>query len=106
MRKRYLTCLFFALCSTSVSATEWYEGGTLHSATAGKWHAASERNQLATSADFVTNVAKVSGLADIKTKANSLKVCITTATDDPVLYNQKVAEIAVICVLQLGFELK
>ena len=37
------------------SSVAWYEGGTLHNATIGRWRTATARDKLATAADFVCN---------------------------------------------------
>ena len=53
--QKYLV-IFLLLAPVIVTASEWYEGGTLHQATAKEWHAVSSENQLATAADFVAKV--------------------------------------------------
>ena len=85
---------------------QWYEGGTLHKATAGQWHVATARNQLATAADFVSNVTDVKNMDEVLVRATGLVGCISAATDDPTLYKQEVSTIAILCVADLGFPLK
>ncbi len=42
----------------AASRLKWYEGGTLHGKTIADWHAASGRDRLATSSDFVAKASK------------------------------------------------
>ena len=44
--------------SSSTSAEKWYVGGTLHKATVEEWKSATEKNKLATCADFAANIKK------------------------------------------------
>jgi hypothetical protein len=39
-------------------ASEWYEGGTLHTATVSGWNQSSYKNRLATSADWFVSITK------------------------------------------------
>ena len=92
--------------SVRVTEKQWYEGGTLHEATAGQWHASTAENQLATAADFVANVTPVKNMNELLLRATALTACISAATDDPTLYKQDVGTIGVFCVAQLDFPLK
>ncbi len=58
----------------------WYAGGTLHKATVSEWNAATARNRLATSADFVAAVAKDKRLDDseLLMRSIALEKCIST----------------------------
>ncbi len=68
------------------SAPEWYEGGTLHNATVGRWKMAEHSNKLATASDLAASrpsiVAQVksSGTVDsLKPFADELVVCVDKA---------------------------
>ena len=106
MRTRFLIFVSLVMLSTTAIAKEWYEGGTLHNATAGRWRAGSPENQLATAADWVTKIVKVSGLDDIKWKAIEVRSCVNLATVDSAMHNQNASDIAVLCIVQLKYETK
>lgn len=42
-----------SFCQPAQAEQKWYEGGTLHKKTVAQWSKASERDKLATAADFV-----------------------------------------------------
>ena len=50
-------CLVLVFCAET-EALEWYEGGTLHKATAREWNRASYRDRLATTADWFMGITK------------------------------------------------
>jgi len=98
-------CLFVVLLVSTLpsKAAEWYEGGTLHKASAREWHAATLENQLASSADMLTATKAASGMDQLKVRATALRTCITEATNDRSLYEQKVADIGALCIVILGY---
>lgn len=53
-----LMVLIVAVFSQTVSAKEWYEGGTLHQASALDWQQATYANKLATAGDLVAGTYK------------------------------------------------
>lgn len=53
-----LLMLLMAVFSQSASAKEWYEGGTLHQASALDWQQATYANKLATAGDLVAGTYK------------------------------------------------
>lgn len=99
---KYIAILLM-LAPALVAANEWYEGGTLHQATAKQWHEASSHNQLATAADFVAKAQAPANMDQLRRRATELKQCITSATADSSLGDQKVVEIAALCIMQLGY---
>lgn len=102
--KRLLIFLLIILSLTSnVFAKEWYEGGTLHRATAGEWLSASYQNRLATAADFLAANKAATNMDEIKVRAISLERCITEAINDPRLHGQKVSEIGAACMILLNY---
>jgi len=96
-------CLLLLLYPSILIADEWYEGGTLHRATAQQWHDASSENRLATAADFAASADTSVGLNELRERASALQICISTATSDSSLGSLKVAEVAAVCIIQLGY---
>lgn len=59
MKNIFLSLLFvFLSFSQQIFAAEWYEGGTLHQATALQWQKASDADKLATCGDIVSIMYK------------------------------------------------
>ncbi len=89
----------------------WYSGGTLRRATVRQWLAATERNKLATCADFVTRTYRSKGLADedidihgkVKLMAVELMACIDEATAGGLVDHKQVAVIAAPCMMRMEF---
>ncbi len=83
---------------------EWYVGGNLHKSKIREWKAASERNKLATCADFVANIKKDLPISELKTKAIEMKNCIDEATKGTSISDdEKTNEIAALCVILLKY---
>lgn len=101
---------------------EWYEGGTLHNKNALAWQVASQRNKLATCADFVTNMwqkkmlkpsieKNIVSLDDIKPLAKKLVVALDIAfqkthneDDNRKIYtNQRVTDAVVVIAITAGW---
>lgn len=123
--KRYLNTaflvLFFAI-SFSSHAREWYEGGTLHDATALEWQNASYENKLATSADLIAklyndgklspkvsshmkNMNNFRALSDELTKQmdDALKPLQDKKQNEKIYKNQSVVSIAVMSMIKMGW---
>ena len=100
----------------------WYEGGTLHTETALAWQQATAANKLATSADFVTKAyaqkmlkpeiqASFRTIDDFRPYAKELMLYLDAATKpDPdaaknrkIFGKQRISELAVVGMLQLGW---
>ena len=77
--------------------TTWYSGGTLHKSTIKTWKNATEKNKLATCADFCANRYNTLSLTDIKVVATNLKTCI----DEAVNHTLAVSEVAAMCLILL-----
>jgi hypothetical protein len=96
---------------TSTSQQEWWQGGTLHSATALEWQNATYRNKLATCGDFMCmmwqegNLSSrlsnnIDGMSDLRFWADSLVICLDISMErlpdeeqNRILYaNQTVSE--------------
>ena len=82
---------------------EWYAGGTLHDSTLGAWNSATEKNKLATCADYVANVKDYEGdLTQMKADATEVMNCIEESAKDSNLSAQKANEVAASCIILLG----
>ena len=106
----------FAIASSSSddsaksTSDEWYAGGTLHQATISEWKNATEKNKLATCADFVANVKKMNNesyngdLVSMKKDATQMMTCIDEAVkgDAAENANMKINEVAATCAILLG----
>lgn len=91
--------------STNSYSQRWYEGGTLHKATISEWKMASDRNKLATCADFISSSNPRLTERQLRIVATELKNCI----DEGVygyqgVNNLKVAEIGALCMSAMGYE--
>lgn len=82
---------------------EWYAGGDLHKKTIADWKVATEKNKLATCADFVLSQNKGMDFNVLKIKANALVTCINeTVEGHSTADNEKVSTIAAQCMLLMG----
>ncbi|KHT65404.1 hypothetical protein RJ45_01120 [Photobacterium gaetbulicola] len=86
------------------TALMWYEGGTLHNKMVIDWKVASNRNKLATSADFISKVNVATDEANLKLRAVELMSCISVASSDDDLNGSKVSTIAALCLVELGYQ--
>lgn len=111
--KKIIAILFFAFFFTkNMKAQEWYKGGTLHSANLLEWKQATEKNKLATTADWIVTLFNKKGISLVskkKTKERAIK--IRKCTNSKVIKfksktNLKVLkanEIAYKCMIELGY---
>jgi hypothetical protein len=94
--------------SPNYSSSEWWNGGTLHSASVGEWKNSTEENKLATSGDFVSgtiDTSQVKSMDEILVKAQAVRACINKATDGTSqLDSHHVSEIAALCLISLGYK--
>ena len=113
-----ITFVILAIASTnSISTTSqspsedvWYAGGTLHKASVYEWKNASEKNRLATCADFVTNIKKYHNesykgdLVSLKRDAIQMMDCINETVKGNVAQNANmtIGEIATNCAILSG----
>jgi len=96
----------------SNSDSEWYAGGSLHSASIEEWHAASHRNRLATAADWV--VAQIGREAAAPLLHNSLEelseavvTCVDEGTEGvSEKQNQSASEAAAMCMILMKYPAK
>ena len=84
---------------------EWYDGGTLHKATAAEWNRASSRNKLATAADWVAFVrldqGEIISMGDLRSQSQELMDCVG-AFALQVEYDWNIAESAAVCLQFIG----
>lgn len=97
---------FSVSCDTSDMTIEkkWYEGGTLHKAKVADWKKATDRNKLATCADFMAVVDNTVTMTELKKRAIKLKKCIDETIDG--LENadqQSISLIAAMCTKAMGY---
>lgn len=82
------------------SDESWWQGGSLHSATIAEWKAASDRNKLATAADWLSATVWKGHLNSpqdfdrLKVKAESLVAAVDEGTRDVEIPEMKVNEVA------------
>lgn len=94
-----------SVSTTTEKEAKWYEGGTLHKSKISNWKKATDRNKLATCADFIAGLDKSVSLSVLKIEANELKDCVDEATrglDE--LNNEDVATIASTCLILMGYQ--
>lgn len=90
--------------STPEPIPEWYEGGTLHGSTYDEWKAGSDRDKLATAADWVAAIWEPmpSNLTELRVLASEVLVCVDEVVLAPELSHMgqhQVAEIAAGCII-------
>ena len=101
--KTTLSAILVLYSSVSI-AGEWYQGGTLHKATAKEWQSASIENRLATSADFIASTKAATSMGQLKTRAVALQQCVTDATKGVKLQSLNVTDSAAACIILLGYK--
>lgn len=88
---------------TETPKDEWYAGGTLHKSNLQTWNSSTEKNKLATCADFVANVKDYeSDFTQMKADATEVMNCIEESAKEPDLSSQKANEVAASCIILLG----
>ena len=96
--------------SQSVAQNKWYSGGNLHKATVGEWRAASDRNQLATAADWaivndnIERKVRRSGTVEtVRPYAVALATCVDESAGPTGNEYLKVSELAALCMILMGW---
>jgi len=108
--------------SKSKPAIKWYSGGSLHKKNAISWQNASNENKLATCSDFIAKLwedgklkyhinNKINSIDDIYPFAKELVDCLNEFAkklEDPqenikIYENQRVSEMAVLCMITMGW---
>ena len=84
--------------SNNDAKDKWYEGGTLHKSKISDWKIATDKNKLATCADFMAKVDNTGSMDELKRRATKLKACIDEATRGLENTNElKVSDVAATC---------
>ena len=110
------------ISNTQETTQKWYEGGTLYNENALVWQEASQKNKLATSADFVAAMwnkkilkpailKKINSVDDIKPLAQELVIALDDAfkkdedekKNKQLFTNQKVSDTVVILAIIMGW---
>jgi hypothetical protein len=110
----FLTGLLVIVSFSGIaSAKEWYEGGTLHGATAAQWQEASHENKLATCADWLAFLysnnklaLSVTNMDELKPYAQELTVCLDTSLEgltSEEVGNNGAVELSLMCVALMGW---
>ena len=99
-----LIALVVLVTASTTSAQEWYEGGTLHTATAQQWNAGSEHDHVATAADWIhvtTDKAIIKQVvADYPEVLHQLSIALAqcvSKTFEGSQVNSKSSDVAVLC---------
>ncbi|GAB7080903.1 hypothetical protein [Megalodesulfovibrio paquesii] len=100
-----LALLAVVLLTSPAIAANWYEGGTLHSATVSGWLKATGQNQLATAADFVaatTDPAQLRAQSPdaLRTATQAAADCVTTFAETGVFDSRMTVKEAVLFCLK------
>ena len=86
------------------AVANWYEGGSLHKAKTSNWKISTDKNKLATCADFMATVDNSVSMDELKKRATDLKICIDKATKGlENTNNQSVSGIAASCITIMGY---
>ena len=89
--------------NSDVANDDWYSGGTLHKSDIATWKTASDKNKLATCADYIANIKEYEDMALMKEDAMEFLICIDEATSGSELStSQPTNEIAASCILLMG----
>jgi hypothetical protein len=89
---------------SAYAVDEWHVGGTLHNSKITEWETATNKNKLATCADFMAKVDNSVSMDVLKKRAQALQICIDEATvdlDNP--NNYEVSAIAALCIPMMGY---
>ena len=94
--------LLFSCGDDDANEDKWYVGGTLHKSNLKEWKSASDKDKLATCADFVASNKDYEGDMDkMKSDAQELLDCINEVAISSELENEKTSATAAACVLLL-----
>ena len=107
MSKNYILPIFLFIFLNNVNAQKtlnWYEGGTLHKSKISEWKDSTDRNKLATCADFMASRDNTVSMKILKRRSMDLKNCIDEATRGLKSTNdESVSTIAALCVITLRY---
>lgn len=81
------------------AAGEWYEGGTLHSATLKQWASATTQNKMATMADMVVAAKLAKRPMEVVEQSVRAASCIDEVANEKAAQGQEVATVAAMCMM-------
>lgn len=81
------------------AAGEWYEGGTLHSATLKQWASATTQNKMATMADMVVAAKLAKRPMEVVEQSVRAASCIDEVAKEKAAAGQEVATVAAMCMM-------
>ncbi|CUK22114.1 Uncharacterised protein [Achromobacter sp. 2789STDY5608615] len=81
------------------AAGQWYEGGTLHSATLKEWASATTQNKMATMADMVVAAKLAKRPMEVVEQSVRAASCIDEVASEKAAQGQEVATVAALCMM-------
>lgn len=81
------------------AAGQWYEGGTLHSATLKEWASATTQNKMATMADMVVAAKLAKRPMEVVEQSVRAASCIDEVSKEKGGQGQEVATVAAMCMM-------
>nr|WP_313036663.1 hypothetical protein [Achromobacter ruhlandii] len=81
------------------AAGQWYEGGTLHSATLKQWASATTQNKMATMADMVVAAKLAKRPMEVVEQSVRAASCIDEVASEKAARGQEVATVAAMCMM-------
>ena len=94
--------LLLALVYVGASA-EIAPNAALHGESLRTWRTESTRDQLATISDIVVKILNISDPIEARNKARTVQGCVNKVAADFVSGERRVADVAVMCIAQLGY---
>jgi hypothetical protein len=98
--RRILFCLLLASAS---AAAQFEPNAALHGESLRAWRTESARDQLATMTDIVVKILNISDPIEARNKAVSVQGCVNKVAADFMAGERRVADVAVMCIAQLGY---
>ena len=101
---RRVRLLSFALALACASASAQFEpNAALHGESLRAFRTESARDQLATLTDIVVKILNISDPIDARNKAVNVQGCVNKVAADFMAGEQRVADVAVMCIAKLGY---
>lgn len=96
--------VLFLLALACASASAQFEpNASLHGESLRAFRTESARDQLATLTDIVVRILNISDPIDARTKALNVQGCVNKVAADFMAGERRVADVAVMCIAQLGY---
>jgi hypothetical protein len=97
-----IVLLLLALACASASA-QFEPNAALHGESLRAWRTEPARDQLATITDIVVKILNISDPIEARDKARSVQGCVNKVAADFMAGERRVADVAVMCIAQLGY---